>query len=61
MKSSLCDYSQVCIFVVGDITATVGDKKICTSFTRYVTHINDEHVNTSENLGIIMPMYNVTE
>ena len=28
MKSSLCDYSQVCIFVVGDTTATVGDKKI---------------------------------
>ena len=26
-----------------------------------VTHINDEHVETAENLDIIMPMYNLIE
>ena len=30
-------------------------------FTRCVTHINDEHVETAENLDIIMPMYNLIE
>ena len=35
--------------------------KNCSSFTRCVTHINDEHVETSENLDIIMPMYNLIE
>ena len=28
-------------------------------FTRCVTHINDEHIETGENLAIIMPMYNL--
>ena len=28
---------------------------------RCVTHINDEHVETAENLDIIMPMYNLLE
>ena len=35
--------------------------KNCAPFTRCVTHINDEHVETAENLDIIMPMYNVIE
>ena len=30
-------------------------------FTRFATHINDEHVKTAENLDIIMPMYNLIE
>ena len=29
--------------------------------TRCPTHINDEHIETSDNLDIIMPMYNLTE
>ena len=33
----------------------------CASFTRCVTHINDEHVETTENLDIIMPMCNLIE
>ena len=33
--------------------------KNCAPFTRCVTHINDEHVETAENLDIIMPMYNL--
>ena len=35
--------------------------KNCALFTRRVTHINDEHVETAENLDIIMPMYNLIE
>ena len=33
----------------------------CGPFTRCVTHINDEHVETAENLDIIIPMYNLIE
>ena len=35
--------------------------KNCAPFTRCVTHTNDEHVETAENLDIIMPMYNLIE
>ena len=35
--------------------------KNCTPFTRFVTHTNDEHVETAENLDISMPMHNLIE
>ena len=35
--------------------------KNCAPFTRCVTHINDKHVKTAENLDKIMPMYNLIE
>ena len=35
--------------------------KNCAPFTRCATHINDEHVETAENLDIIMPVYNLIE
>ena len=35
--------------------------KNCAPFTRCVTHINDEHIKTAENLDIIMRMYNLIE
>ena len=35
--------------------------KNCAPFTRCVTHINGEHVETTENLDIIMPMYNYAQ
>ena len=35
--------------------------KNCAPFIRFVTHINDEHVETAENLDIIIPMYNLLE
>ena len=63
-KSSLFDYSDAYILVVGDIkVATVSTDtnvafKNCAPFTRCVIHINDEHVETAEHLDIIMPMYN---
>ena len=35
--------------------------KNCAPNTRCVTHINDAHVETAENLDIIMPVYNLIE
>ena len=67
IKPNLCDYSDAYILVTGDIkVADVAANtnvtfKNCAPFTRCVTHINDEHVETAENLDIIMPMYNLIE
>ena len=35
--------------------------KNCAPFTRCATHINNEHVETAENVDIIMLMYNLIE
>ena len=35
--------------------------KNCAPFERFVTHINNEHVETAENLDIILFMYNLIE
>ena len=35
--------------------------KNCAIFTRSVIHLNDEDIDTSDNLDIIMPMYNLIE
>ena len=65
IKPSLCDYSDAYILVTGDIkVADVAANtnvafKNCVPFTRCVTPINDEHVETAEYLYIIMPMYNL--
>ena len=68
IKSNLCDYPDAYIyFLTRNITATCGNVntnvafKNCAPFTRCVAHINDEHVETAENLDIIMPMYNLLE
>ena len=67
IKSNLCDYSDAYILVTGDITATGGDAntkaafKNCAPFTKCVTHINDEHVDNTDNLDSVMPMYNLIE
>ena len=56
IKPNLCDYSDAYILVTGDIKVadvpanTNVAFKICASFTRCVTHIYDEHVETAENL-----------
>ena len=64
---NLCDYSDAYILVIGDVKVenvaanTIVAFKNCAPFTRYVTHINDEHVETTKNLDIIMLMYNLIE
>ena len=53
--------------MTGDITSTGGDVntkvafKNCAPYRKCVTHINDEHVETTENSEIIMPMQNLLE
>ena len=47
---------------VADVAANANVAfKNCAPFPRCVTHINDEHVETAQNLDIIMPMYNLIE
>ena len=52
------------ILVTWDITAAGGDAntrvafKNCAPFTKCITHINDEHVDSADNLDIIMPWLN---
>ena len=67
VKPNLCDFSDAYILVTGDIkVADVAASanaafKNCASFIKCVIHINDEHVETVENLDIIMSMYNLIE
>ena len=67
IKPNLCDYSDACILMTGDIKVivVVADTNVsfksCGPFTRCVTHINDEHVETAEKFDTIMPMYNLIE
>ena len=67
LKPNLCDYAEAFILVDGTIRAAAanGDTrlalKICVPFTKCNLEINDEHVDTAENLDITMPMYNLIE
>ena len=66
-KPNLCDHSDAYILVTGDIKVagvaadTTVAFKNCSPFTICVTHINEDHVKTAENLDIIIPMYNLIE
>ena len=67
LKPNLCDYAEAYILVDGTIRGTGGDNntrlafKNCTPFTKCNLEINDEHIDTAENLDIVMPMYNLIE
>ena len=67
LKPSLCDYAEAYILVDGTIRGTGGNNntrlalKNCAPFTKCNLEINDEHVDTAENLDITMPMYNLIE
>ena len=62
-KPFLCYYSEAYILVTGDITVTDiavytnAAFKNCAPFTRCVTHINHEPIESAEHLDIIMPMH----
>ena len=67
IKSSLCDYSDAYILVTGDITATGGVEntnvvsKNFAPFTKCVTHVNNEDIDITDNIDIIIHMCNLTE
>ena len=63
----MCDYAEAYILVDGTIRATntVNATRLalenCAPFTKCNLEINGEHVDTAENLDIVMPMYNLIE
>ena len=63
----MCDYAEAYILVDGTNRAAAADVntrlalKNCAPFTKCSLEINDEHVDTAENLDIVMPMYNLIE
>ena len=77
LKPNLCDYVEAYILVDGTIRAeaeraplaaplaNIADTRLtlknCAPFTKCNLEINDEHVDTAENLDITMPMYNLIE
>ena len=67
LKPNFCDYAEAYILVGGTIRATNAVNatrlalKNCPPFTKCNLEINDEHVDTAENLDIVMPMYNLIE
>ena len=67
LKPNLCDCAGAYILVDGTIRAGNANNntklalKNCASFTECNLEINDEHVDTAENLDLVMPMYNLIE
>ena len=65
VKPNLWDYSDAYILVNGNIENKANNASVCfkncAPFTKCITHINDENLETAENLDIIMPMYNLPE
>ena len=67
LKPNLCDYAEAYILVDATIRGTGANNntrlalKNYAPFTKCNLEINDEHVDTAENLDIVMPMYNLIE
>ena len=67
LKADLCEYAEAYNLVYGTIraanavNATRLALKNCAPFTKCNLEINDEHVDTTENLDIVMSMYNLIE
>ena len=63
----MCDYAEAYFLVDGTIRAVAADANTrlasinCVPITKCNLEINDEHVDTAENLDIVMPMYNLIE
>ena len=77
LKSSLCDYSDVYILVIGKITITgrghdaaaiqadERDKgvafKNCASFSNCISEINNTQVDDTKDIDVVIPMYNLIQ
>ena len=67
VKPFLCDYSDAYILVTGDIRVADADNdtrvaiKNCHPFTRASFKLNDEQVDTADNLDLTMELYNMLE
>ena len=67
LKPNLCDYAEAYILINGTIREAAIDGNTRLALKNYAPfikcnlEINDEHVDTAENLDIAMPMYNLIE
>ena len=67
LKRNLCDYAEAYILIDGTISAAATNAntrlalKNCAPLTKCNLEINDEHVDTEENLDITMPINNLIE
>ena len=67
LKPNFCDYAEAYILVDGTIRAANALNasrfalKNCAPFIKCNLEVNGEHVDTAENLDIVMPMYNLIE
>ena len=67
LKPNLCDYAEAYILIDVTIRAAAANAntrlalKNFAPFTKCNLEINDEHVDTAENLDMTMPMYNLIE
>ena len=67
IKSQIIDASDSYILITGNIAIVNGDNntlvafKNCSLFTRCVAHINDGHIETADNLDLVMNLYNLIE
>ena len=67
IESSLCDYSDAYILVIGNITATPNNAatqvvfKNCAPVNKCRTEMNGTFVDEADFINIIMPMYNLIE
>ena len=77
LRSNLCDYADAYILVKGTITiAGAGDDdaakqldernknvifKSCAPFTKCISRINNTDIDNSQDIDIVMPMYNLIE
>ena len=67
VKPFLCDYSDAYILVTGNIKVAAADDdtrvaiKNCHPFTRASFKLNDEQVDTTDNLDLAMNLYNMLE
>ena len=65
LESSLCDYSEACILVTRNITATPNNavtqvvSKNCAPFKNCRTEINDIFIDNADFINITIPMYNL--
>ena len=67
VKPFLCDYSDAYILVTGDIKVQNGSDpttvaiKNCHPFTKAFFKLNDQQVDTADNLDLTMNLYNMLE
>ena len=70
LRSDLCDYSDAYIIVKGAITVVIPDNakrneavtfKNDSPFINCISKINGVKIDNAEDLGVVMPMYNLLE